>query len=151
MSHMNPIHHHECDRCTFLGVYIDAEGQQDLYCCPQTGHPTVLARYGSQYYEYTSGLNHAGASARDRTALGSRKGAAMSRRYPDPHWVSVKWKTKCAICSRTIQPGEQGWYWPASRSMDCAAIDCGRRSAMEFQSAVQDEQFQQRQFSGGAF
>jgi hypothetical protein len=75
----------------------------------------------------------------------------MNHRYPDPHWLTVRWKTKCAICHRTIQPGEQAFYWPASRSMDCNANECGRRSALNFQAAVEDETSMQRQFSGGAF
>ena len=44
---------HDCKRCAFLGQYEE----YDLYFCPQNGIPTVIARYGDEGSEYTSGLN----------------------------------------------------------------------------------------------
>jgi hypothetical protein len=50
------LYHHDCDRCTFLGVFE----QCDLYHCHQGGlGPTVIARYSSQPSDYASGLHGA--------------------------------------------------------------------------------------------
>jgi len=51
---MKPRYLHDCSRCKFLGAY----NEYDLYFCPQTVNiPTVIARYGHDDPEYTSGLN----------------------------------------------------------------------------------------------
>jgi len=47
----NPRFLHNCDVCVFLG---HLEGN-DLYFCPK--EPTVLARYGDDGPEYTSGIS----------------------------------------------------------------------------------------------
>ena len=44
---------HDCDRCTFLGQ----DGKHDLYYCPQGSFPTVIARYGNDGPDYTSGMS----------------------------------------------------------------------------------------------
>lgn len=41
---MKPRHEHDCERCTFLGCYGDA----DLYHCAKGVGPTVIARYGAE-------------------------------------------------------------------------------------------------------
>lgn len=41
---------HDCDECKFVGVYKE----HDLYFCKN--EPTVIARYGNEGYEYSSGL-----------------------------------------------------------------------------------------------
>jgi hypothetical protein len=51
-SNPNPRYVHDCDRCTFLGRWRE----YDLYFCPQTGIPTVLARYSDMGQDYTSGM-----------------------------------------------------------------------------------------------
>lgn len=43
---------HDCETCKFLGHY----NEYDLYYCSQTGLPTVIARYGDDGPEYTSGM-----------------------------------------------------------------------------------------------
>ena len=43
---------HDCDRCIALGEHEEA----DLYFCEQAGDPTIIARYGSDGPDYTSGL-----------------------------------------------------------------------------------------------
>jgi hypothetical protein len=49
----SPRFEHDCDRCVSLGEY----GAHDLYVCEHcAGGPTVIARYGSEGKEYTSGL-----------------------------------------------------------------------------------------------
>lgn len=45
-------HEHDCSGCTFLGHYKE----YDLYWCPQGGHPTLIARYGT-CGDYLSGLS----------------------------------------------------------------------------------------------
>jgi len=42
---VTPRHAHDCEKCTFLGCYGDA----DLYhCTASLGGPTVIARYGRE-------------------------------------------------------------------------------------------------------
>lgn len=54
----SPSHTHDCNKCVFLGDYPDVDGRPlDLYVCQQNGMPTVIARYGSRGYQYTSGLS----------------------------------------------------------------------------------------------
>ena len=49
-----PHFEHECENCIFLGRY---QGNvYDLYYCQQHGHPTVIARYGNEAWEYSSGM-----------------------------------------------------------------------------------------------
>jgi hypothetical protein len=50
---MKPKFEHDCDDCVFLGHYLE----NDLYYCPK--EPTILARYGADGPEYTSGLTFA--------------------------------------------------------------------------------------------
>ena len=62
------LYTHDCDKCIYLGDYTDYQPSQrqitavfDLYYCPQGGGlPTVIARYGSEGPDYTSGLAGAG-------------------------------------------------------------------------------------------
>lgn len=54
-----PVHTHDCKSCTYLGTvppgsYSDTPC--DLYVCPQGHLPTVIARYGSEGPQYTSGI-----------------------------------------------------------------------------------------------
>ena len=48
-----PRFRHDCEDCVFIGHY---EGH-DIYRCPQEGlpWPTIVARYGDDGPEYTSG------------------------------------------------------------------------------------------------
>ena len=49
----SPRFKHDCDRCVFLGEHR----AHDLYFCEAcAGGPTVIARYGSEGKQYTSGL-----------------------------------------------------------------------------------------------
>lgn len=52
---MKPRYEHNCDVCTFLGTHEE----YDLYFCPQSGMPTVIARYGNEGANYMSGLSFA--------------------------------------------------------------------------------------------
>lgn len=45
---------HDCDNCVFLGQYEE----YDLYFC-NNNNPTVIARYGDNGEDYTSGLSFA--------------------------------------------------------------------------------------------
>lgn len=48
-----PRFQHDCDNCIYLGQHEE----YDLYYCTQGGDwPTVIARYGDEGSEYTSGL-----------------------------------------------------------------------------------------------
>jgi len=51
-----PRYAHDCHICTFLGVHEN----YDLYYCPQGGErPTIIARFGDDGPEYTSGMTFA--------------------------------------------------------------------------------------------
>jgi hypothetical protein len=54
--------HPPCDECVSLGGFDDTDDgrQYDLYFCRQDGLPTVIARYGADPGDYTSGLQGAG-------------------------------------------------------------------------------------------
>jgi hypothetical protein len=47
-----PKFKHDCGECVFLGIHND----HDLYYCFQSSTPTVIARYGSEGWDYKSGL-----------------------------------------------------------------------------------------------
>jgi hypothetical protein len=51
---MKPRWEHDCKRCQYLGTY----GSVDMYFCDKQkiGGLTVVARYGSDGPEYTSGI-----------------------------------------------------------------------------------------------
>ena len=59
---MQPYFTHDCTRCAFLGQTVAYQGEgppvaYDLYFCIQAGGiPTVVARYGDDGPDYTSGL-----------------------------------------------------------------------------------------------
>lgn len=46
---------HDCNHCVPLGQYQE----NDLYYCDQHGMPTVIARYGNDGPDYTSGMGFA--------------------------------------------------------------------------------------------
>jgi len=50
---MRPHYTHDCEHCTFLGTVRVSEKVFDLYHC---GISTVLARYGNDGPDYSSGL-----------------------------------------------------------------------------------------------
>ena len=51
-----PLYVHDCAQCTFLGRFDWTGDTYDLYFCPQVEFPTVVARYGDEGWEYTSGM-----------------------------------------------------------------------------------------------
>jgi len=52
----NPRYQHDCMGCTFLGRFVCQDEEVDLYHCYQLAdHPTVIARYGDEGAQYTSG------------------------------------------------------------------------------------------------
>ena len=48
-----PIYKHDCDVCVFLGSY-QRNADYDLYVCK--AGKTLVARWGSEGYQYDSGL-----------------------------------------------------------------------------------------------
>lgn len=49
---VDPVFEHDCDQCLFIGHYRG----HDLYRCPQGGTVvTIVARYGNEGPDYTSG------------------------------------------------------------------------------------------------
>lgn len=68
-----PVHEHDCNRCVFHGTRVGNNGRVvDFYTCGDT----VLARYGSDGPEYSSG--EAEIYARDPTFFTSQ-GPLMAR------------------------------------------------------------------------
>jgi len=70
LTHMTedvPTYEHDCDNCRYLGSHTTkwwpedkSETLFDLYvCAKQRDMPTVIARYGNDGPDYTSGLYHA--------------------------------------------------------------------------------------------
>ncbi len=51
---------HDCEHCKYLGHWSFLGTYFDLYFCKRGNDPTVIARYGSEGHEYTSGLNLTG-------------------------------------------------------------------------------------------
>ena len=51
----SPRYRHDCSICTFLG----REGDYDLYYC-DAGAKTVIARFGSEGWQYRSGIAFVG-------------------------------------------------------------------------------------------
>jgi hypothetical protein len=53
-SEMEKRYQHDCDQCVFLGQW----NEYDLYFCGEQGDvfTTVIARYGNEGCEYSSGL-----------------------------------------------------------------------------------------------
>jgi len=59
IPHVWPQYEHDCDGCTFLGVY-EGEKNYDLYFCIQGAPvPTVVARYSDNKSGFLSGLSGA--------------------------------------------------------------------------------------------
>ena len=50
---MKPVFQHDCDLCKFLGHH---NGHDMYFCLQGRNSPTVLARYGNDGPDYTSGL-----------------------------------------------------------------------------------------------
>lgn len=47
-----PLFTHDCDCCSFLGSF----GNHDLYYCGRGARETIIARYGNEGFDYTSGI-----------------------------------------------------------------------------------------------
>lgn len=64
MADEKPRFIHDCEECVFLGTYrgkafeeaVEEEQDYDLYWCPQSGHPTLLARASDEVSDYWSGM-----------------------------------------------------------------------------------------------
>ncbi len=66
-----PLYEHDSDCCTYLGQFA----KHDLYYCPQGNIPTVIARFGSDGWQYCSGMafaNHPAIPDKDPTIKAMR-------------------------------------------------------------------------------
>lgn len=52
-----PLYQHDCDCCHFLGRFQGERGPADLYAHTAGHMPTVIARYGSDGPDYSSGAS----------------------------------------------------------------------------------------------
>jgi hypothetical protein len=65
----------------------------------------------------------------------------------DPYWLFVKYPTNCSKCSTHIKKGDSAFYYPIGKKLLCKNNDsCGPKASREFQAAVQDEDFYNRQY-----
>lgn len=72
---------HDCPKCIFLGSYSDEHYEKaDLYWCQQIGTPTVIARFGSDGPDYSSGMIFADQGI--NAALVEAKRRAVERGLP---------------------------------------------------------------------
>jgi hypothetical protein len=53
--------------------------------------------------------------------------------------VSADYASGFALCGKTIQRGEQVFYWPKGKTILCAGKTCGQRDSREFAVAACDE------------
>ena len=51
-----PEHDHDCLRCKYLGHVVIGNERQDLWFCSSSSIPTLIARWGSEGSQYSSGL-----------------------------------------------------------------------------------------------
>lgn len=61
----DPLFTHDCNNCKFLGTYCCPDNLKwcDLYFCVQlAGMPTVIARFGNEGSNYSSGIGFADGS-----------------------------------------------------------------------------------------
>ena len=63
-----PKFEHDCGKCVFIGHIAG----RDIYTCPQSGIPTIVARVGDDGPDYTSG---------DRIRFGIERG-----NLPSGYW-----------------------------------------------------------------
>lgn len=49
-----PAFVHDCERCVYIGT-VRTNMLYDIYACPQSGHPTMVARFGDEGPDYHSG------------------------------------------------------------------------------------------------
>lgn len=63
----------------------------------------------------------------------------------DPFWMTSKYGGNCRKCSEAIKKGEEIWYYPKDKLAYCEK--CGKEAEKDFLSAVEDEEFYNRQYS----
>lgn len=63
----------------------------------------------------------------------------------DPFWMTTKYGGDCKKCGEHIKKNETIWYYPKDKTVYCS--DCGKVAEKEFLSAVEDEEFYNRQYS----
>lgn len=76
----------------------------------------------------------------------------MGRRYRqtrgrDPYWLRARYPGSCSQCNAAIKRDDRIFYYPNTRTVFCAADDCGGRAARDFDAAAFDE----RVMSGSGF
>lgn len=78
---MGPLYVHDCPSCMFLGQFTDDRSEvHDLYSCRDIMGATVIARWGNDGSEYSSGIvfqDHP--SLREATRRAVRKGGPLRK------------------------------------------------------------------------
>jgi hypothetical protein len=66
----------------------------------------------------------------------------MARLYrsSEPYWTTAKFTSKCEHCSKPVTKGQRIFYFPNSRTVLCAAEDCGDQASRQLDA----EKFDQR-------
>ena len=58
----------------------------------------------------------------------------------DPYWMTVKYRTTCSKCGKTIERGQDGFRFK-SGDIFCDGPNCGQRESASFNAAAEDEAF----------
>ena len=69
----------------------------------------------------------------------------------DPHWITVRWGTKCSKCGKPIAKGEQAFYYPKGKHFYGKACGCGDAAHADFQNMAEQEEFYGNANSGGDY
>jgi hypothetical protein len=64
----------------------------------------------------------------------------------DPHWIAVRWATKCDKCGKPIAKGEQAFYYPHGKKMYGKACGCGEAAEQDFHNMAEQEAY----YGGGS-
>ena len=62
----------------------------------------------------------------------------MAKYAKDPRWIKARFNSKCEKCQGPIKKGEQAYYFPNGKSIQCH--ECGTAAEGEFNAAAWDEE-----------
>lgn len=57
----------------------------------------------------------------------------------DPRWLSARFHSDCAGCSKPVNKGDKAFYFPSSRSIYGDKCGCAAKQSADFDAAAFDE------------
>ena len=69
----------------------------------------------------------------------------------DPHWIMVRWPTKCDKCGKPIAKGQEAFYYPRGKKMYGKACGCGEAARQDFRNMAEQEEFCGNANGGGDY